>query len=407
MYRLDLEEETLYSAKLLTNPAWLLNFSRRLTSLIEAYGYTGDPNDTDARVSFLLKKYQNGSIPISKTTLRSWFSGKSRPYYESRSRERMHELCFALRMDYPSVCRFFTQVYFDRCFNCRSVREAVYCYCFSTDQDYMAAIRLYEAAIDFPLQKAALQKPISFTHAMEQDIVSLKTDSELLNYIKEHRDSFAEYNQSARRALTRYIERLKGNEADRALINLHRKKQTPLLHADHQKLTGLTVKEFFCVHDSCDALKGLNVASSDFMLTQILGINLFQYYKTEPGKRSFSKDASLTELARINFPSKQVLSDMLKNKDNVSFDAIRKMLILFHFYTFFVLLFLEKEAAFPYEKADLFLIYTDDANDELADCGYGPLYPENPYDWMFLYCAKSECPLDTFRNMILEVIGFE
>ena len=404
MYRLNIDEETLYSTDFLTDSSWHLAFSDCLTSLIQDHGYTGDPGNVDACVSFLQKKYEDASIPITKTTLKSWFSGESRPFYERRSRERMYELCFALHMNYTMACRFFEKVYFSRCFNCRSIQEAAYCYCFSKEQDYLKARQLYKQAMAIPPQPSAAKKPIPFTHAMEKDILSLETDQDFLDYIKENQSSFAERNQSARRELVRLTDRLKGTREDRELVNLHRKNNTPFFDTDRRKLTGLTVREFFFYHDNCEYLKGQNVSSFDFMLSQIFGINLVQYYKTEPQRQSFSKNAALTELARINFPSKQIFCDILKNKDNVSFDAIRKMLILLHFYTFFVSLLLDKN---NHAKTDILSAYTEDANDELTECGYGPLFPKHPYDCMFLYCAGSAHPLDTFRNLILEVIGFE
>ncbi len=32
------------------------------------------------------------------------------------------------------------------------------------------------------------------------------------------------------------------------------------------------------------------------------------------------------------------------------------------------------------------------------------MYPGNPNDWMFLYCALSDTPLDTFRGVLAEVL---
>ena len=49
--------------------------------------------------------------------------------------------------------------------------------------------------------------------------------------------------------------------------------------------------------------------------------------------------------------------------------------------------------------------YTDELNNILFDCNYSGLYYGNPFDWLFLFCAQSEQPLDTFRELLAEVLA--
>ena len=72
------------------------------------------------------------------------------------------------------------------------------------------------------------------------------------------------------------------------------------------------------------------------------------------------------------------------------------MLILLHFYSFFITALLSKD------PGDLYAVYVDDARDQLEESGYGPLYEGSPYDQIFLFSAKTDQPLDTFRDIILE-----
>ena len=160
-----------------------LPFSRQLTNILKNHGFDQDENDTNARVSFLLDKYKKASVPITKATLKSWFAGESRPLFESRSRQKMHELCFVLNFDYHQVCDFFDSVYLSRSFNCRSIREAVYCYCFSNNKDYVHACSLMETAeklLADTKPDVDTNVPASFTNTLEEDIRSLDTDQELL-----------------------------------------------------------------------------------------------------------------------------------------------------------------------------------------------------------------------------------
>lgn len=381
----------------------LHSFSCALTRLIQERGYEGSRQDFDACARFLYDRYQAASVAVTMTTLKRWFSGESRPFFEKRSRTRMYQLCFVLRLDYRQVCDFFQHVYLSRSFNCRNVQEAVYCYCFSHDKDYSQACQLNFAA------QALVSAPdlppgrevIRYTGDIERDILSLESEEEFLDYVKENEKSFREYNQSARRELQRLLGRTQGSRRDQELVNSHRKSGARISSAESERLDGLAVREYFRYHDTCQDLKGQNVASADFMLSQILGIRLDQYYETEQLGKSFSRDARLEPLARINFPSSQSLSDILTGKEHVSFDSVRKMIILLHFYDFFV------SAALKNDCRDLCSAYIDDAGDQLFAAGYGPLYAGSPYDRIFIDSAKDSQPLDCLRDMILEAVEGE
>ena len=47
--------------------------------------------------------------------------------------------------------------------------------------------------------------------------------------------------------------------------------------------------------------------------------------------------------------------------------------------------------------------FINNLNRQLLEAGYQELYLGNPYDWIFLYCSKSEEPLITFREFIHEL----
>ena len=37
----------------------------------------------------------------------------------------------------------------------------------------------------------------------------------------------------------------------------------------------------------------------------------------------------------------------------------------------------------------------------LSQCGFEQMYARNPFDWLMLYCAKSNDPMDTFRELLM------
>ena len=94
----------------LNNPENLRFFSTGLTELIQKYGYQGEPDDIDARTSFLYDKLSAIGVKISKNTIKSWFGERQpyvdrngctkiyerRPYFSNNSRSKMFQICFAL-----------------------------------------------------------------------------------------------------------------------------------------------------------------------------------------------------------------------------------------------------------------------------------------------------------------------
>ena len=79
-------------------------------------------------------------------------------------------------------------------------------------------------------------------------------------------------------------------------------------------------------------------------------------------------------------------------------------MLLFHFYVFWCAF---KLGDFGDEDGKLSEIYRDEADVLLEECGYEPLYAGNPFDWVFLFSAGHENPLETFRNILLTLYQVE
>ena len=111
-------------------------------------------------------------------------------------------------------------------------------------------------------------------------------------------------------------------------------------------------------------------------------------------------------IIRNNFPSRKIMSDVLSdNKISVSksYDSIRKMIVLLDFYRFWVTVKLKNEDKNLSIDDSLSEIYLEETNACLYQCGYEELYAGNPYDWIFLCCARSENPLEYLRALIGEL----
>lgn len=393
------------------NPDPIQPFYVPLTEILKDRGYTGGDQDVSARTSFLFNIYEKAQVSISRNTLKDWFSGRRRPLFENPSRQKMYELCFVLEFNYDQVRDFFDRIYLSRSFNCRNIREAVYCYCFSKRKNFAHAASLLEQAEKI-LEGAPTDSeggaPIRFTNTMEEDIIHLHSDQEFLEYVADNPESFCEYNQTIKREMDYLLERIQGTTADEELVNLHRKARARFTGINYEKFHGLVVREYFLYNSTINDLTGLNVSSIDFMLTQIFGIDLLRYYKTVAPGQSFAKNARLHDLAKINFPLKQNFSNILnetkkaQKKITTSFDGVRKSFVLLHFYMYFVSEKVMKDRA--HIPPATYSGYVDDANDQLAICNYGPLYEGNPYDLLFLESARTDQPLDTFREIISDAV---
>ena len=95
-----------------------------------------------------------------------------------------------------------------------------------------------------------------------------------------------------------------------------------------------------------------------------------------------------------SFPERQGIARILRG-DRVSYESIRKWLILLRFYTFWVQKRLSAGSCTAGENDSIRCI--DEINETLVRSGYSELYVGNPYDWLFLYVSRDQEPLITFR----------
>lgn len=417
----DYPEQILDYLKDTSNPIWKATFSERLTNYIKLRGFSENENDSEAKTLFLFHMYQSiPEINITKSTLRKWFSGKNRPFFDIRARERMYELCFVLHLSYHEVSHFFHHVYLDRCFNCRNIKEAIYCYCFSNGLPYSRFLQLShqikEICPEIFLQNTnpVCTKPENtvYTLALTEKIRSFTNDNDFIKYILLNKNSFLAYNVKGRIEMERLCKKIRGSKRDQEQINRLRKSisNKKKITVSFSDFDGLAMKElffnysFYSPEQILEEIKGINITSNDFILFRIFDINL------RKRSSSFSDELkNITRIAAINFPSKQLLSNILNTRcqkgqqSMPSFDAIRKMLILLHFYEFCVEYRLESMVTVKTKSTVFYNDYLNDVNDLLTSCGYPPFYYGNPYDLIFLFSARTDMPLDTFREVISQI----
>ena len=348
------------------------SFSDGLTECIVKHGFIGDIGSVEEKTAFVKQKYAEKNVPLNISNIRRWFTEK-RPLSNRTSRELVYQFCFAMEMNLEEVTEFFLKVYFECPFNFRVSDEVIYYFCFANGLDYSIAQELKEKTSAI-LKQAELEKSkIEFTTAIGAGLKNIHTEKELLQYISENACEF--------------------------LVN----NRTAYLYASEllNECTDLA-KKFFDFENEFNFSEEKNPHHTekkqnvDLFLYMLFGIDLLQYKK----EKSFAKASDFPELVKSNFPLKMQLSK-LKNNEPVSYETMRKALILLEFYAYFASLFYENRNDTKFcSIEDDYTSFVAETNDLLTSCGYPVLYVRNPFDWLFMHCANQNFPLQEFRNAV-------
>jgi hypothetical protein len=198
-----------------------------------------------------------------------------------------------------------------------------------------------------------------FTSVIEAQVAKLNTDDELLSYLQRHNHNFKMKNRKARALLSRQI-----------------------------KIAKESARKERMAFPMEEIAFGKSEESIDYLYETIIS----QSIQGETGTKSIFGNALLPKEIKTSFPQPTIFS-----KSEPTYDEIRKMLIFLFSYSFWVNMQIEKHDA---EIDD----YIEQLNSLLSEAGLPDLYYGNPHDWLYMYCALEENPLDTFRGIMAEVL---
>lgn len=363
------------------------SFSDGLTLFIKSHGYQDDENDVSKKTDFLFNKLKSNNIKISKSTIKDWFSEKRRPDYKSR--ENIFKICFGLELTPEETDKFFYDIYFDRSFNYRNIKELVYFYCLNTHKNYQHANQLIDYINNLLDTSDKLDEDSTImTQFINTQSRNFSNDNELIQFVIKHQHNFKKNNVRGRKIFNELLDKVKGKSEDKK--NIDRDLSS----------CGLVVQESMI--NKLEIAK-LDIASIDFMFFVINNIDFVKYEK-EHKDFSFIKNANLHKIILTNYPTKHTFSDIIKDS-KYSYEALRKAIILLQFYSFWFEAHLN---SYDLDYSSLFDAFVEETNDSLEDAGLGLLYPGNPFDWLFLYCStidSEDClgPLNAFRSIISSV----
>lgn len=409
----------------LNAPGHFRPFSQGLTELMARAGYCGPKEDNMEKAGCLFGKLQQIGSRTTEATVLSWFTGEHRPKIEASSRAKMYEICFSLNLSIEDTEWFFHHVYFDRCFNCHTIEESVFFYCFLhklTYQDAQSLIREINRREGNP--PSTPDNMGNYTRFISDKISSFTETEDFIQFMADNKVSFGSWNKSAFSEISRQLAELTGSgkctpsDIDKLKRNL-KKRSVP--SSDGARLGDIDASIFdnygLLLREICyDAhtTKNTTGSVSSYILETIdnksVFLNTFVLERLPTTYSGIQKKTELPYVVKVNFPSKKSLSDVLGTKDgqrkietSKSYDMIRKILVLLHFYTFWLPVKLGDIGDDECDSEKLPDIYIEEAENCLFRCGYEPLYAGNPYDWMFLCAAHTEEPVEFLRSCIFEI----
>lgn len=317
--------------------------------------------DRKTIITALSEQCKKNGVPLSEIasdgTLRNWFDKDKRPKKGDDSRQSMFALAFALGLSVDETKDSFHKIYLDRAFNYRNEKEIIFYFCLKNGKTWTDAVRLRADAED-------LLKDYSdhtqYTQAILSSVDSLMAEQELLDYIRLNGHNFEKTSVTASKMFNRYLTEAKNWAKD----------EISQYNLDHQN-------------------KWINNLSNNTLYEIITGLNI----TGKKGTKTVFSNSNLPKEIKTRFPEAATFGE----KDLTS-EEYRKTIILLFSYGFWYQI--------QREEIDGGIDdYTDELNNILFDCNYSGLYYGNPFDWLFLFCAQSEQPLDLFRELLAEVLA--
>lgn len=325
--------------------------------------------DKAKQLKWLKIRNSEEKTKISEKTLGNWLKEKVDPQSSENARENMFKLCFILKYDYEQTADFFRRVYLARPFNYRNLEECVYAFCMNNSLGYSKAIDIIEK-ISVPAAKASDKA----TAALMKEITSITDEQSLITYLSANCDEFTNCSMTARNIIAEFSRKCY------ELIQSAKEREKSCFAGDRRS----------------DSSQGQmdNMDHAQIILQEALGLRIRKLYEND--KITIQDSPFFLASVKKAFPHWQTYSDILKG-DYSSPEAMRKLIILLHFYCFWKTLC--DDYALEYVSGSGFDDYQIEINNLLYRAGYSEMYFRNPYDGLFLYAASTDDPLYTFQNV--------
>ncbi len=356
----DLDGDNMGDAGLefLNSKDGLRSFGDGLLAVISSKYSDVNINNVIAKIKDYAKS--NG-IPLkeiaAENTLANWFKNDKRPKKGDTSRGSMFALAFAMNFNVAETKYLFENVYLDRAFDYRKEKELIYYFCLRSGKTWAETENLIEKAKNLTRQ---YEDKTILTLEMQGELDTINDDAALLSYIATHGHNFAKNNVKAKKVFAELLSHAK-------------------------KVALIEVKKM-----DKELPKGKWNPGEEISNNFLFEIITDQKASSKAGTKTIFNNAALPQEITSRFPEAGTFS-----KTNMTYEEIRKAIILLHFYNYCI---------DNWNETD-FDEFVEEMNNILNDCCLAELYPGNPFDWLFLYSMTYEdYPLDVFRGVIAEAL---
>ena len=344
--------------RLEARPVLLEGVCERLGQL----GVSCNTDDTDIILSEIKRRYKE-ILGISAKdfpkAVSNWLKGKAA---STDNRRNNYELCFALEMDLKQTAEFFQKYFYTLPFNVKSSTDAIFMYALNNRMSYSAAEELLKKAEGFLPQETAH----TATSKIADAILGFDDDEEFLQYLSKHCYNNEQQFQLARNKCNDEIDKVK----QKILKKANNPYDETAKIVSPNRLNSLTIEQLL-------GYKCQNCSKSRMVHT-------LPKHFTE----SLPKDVTLGKII---------------NDDVVSYEVLRKALMLLKFYNYYS----DAEAAdqaqeheaSKYEINERLMDFRNELNDVLFSCGFALIYERHPFDCLLMYCANTYEPIVTMHTL--------
>ncbi len=291
--------------------------------------------------------------------VRGWFNNDER----NIKKQDAMELCFILDLSLEEADSFLAMVS-EEGIHWRNPEEIVYAYALKNKVSYTEAKKIYEEiSVDIDSDK---QTDEVFTALVKKEVLALRSIDDLKAYIKQAKSKLGTYHNTAFSLFSEYMNVLENPTSYKDVLG----EEMP----DEK---GISVKE---------------------ISEKYLNETLIPRFKKN-GKNTFASLSFVERNLRLNWPDEFTIS-RIKNRE---IDVSRKILILLFLATDGAEYYSDENYE-DYDEAfdDYYDMDEEDVFKEtylrlsamLNECGFAPLDPRVPFDWMILYCM---CVSDTWE----------
>lgn len=371
------------------------SFAEALDYFIGQHGYEGDLKDVERKVRFVSDKCTQAGVPVPRN-LKKWYTEGKRI---DRNSKVPFQVCFAFQLDVEKVNDFLHRICLARGIDCHLAEECVYYYAFKNRLTYLETVDILKRLNPVRPKKIDVTDLV-YTELIEEEIDGIETVDELVDYLNENESKFAYNNATACETIQILWDEIMGSKMEKGIARREREQGHILFEKDEaaQKIyeTKTGRKERKRDRDS--------VWETYLQILGMSGNYVADCYKNRSLK-SILKDNSLVHpLVENAFPDRDGLNKILHG-EHVSYERIRKLLILLTFYKFYAGRMIRQDV---YEE--VYEENPDDGNrcisyinNNLTASNYMSLYPGNPYDFLILMAIRSEEPLAMFREYMHEL----